>query len=305
VTSDDVPAPGASGAGPPATELVLCAGCLPATPFRDLVAAASTAGFDAITLWPLVYRRAQSREGLDPAAMRALVDDAGLRVTELDAVTDWLPAPPDDGGGRPSWSRHEFFAAAEVMGADAVVAATVSPEPVAVDAAVEGFARLCADAAEHGLRVLLEFVAFSGIPDAGTAWRIVDDVGDPSAGLVVDLCHHVRSGGDDAALRRIPAERIVTVQLGDGPARPPSDLYDEARWHRADPGAGDFDLAARLAAMARDGVRARVGPELYRAGWSERDPAIVAADLYAATRRVLDEGRAAPIPRVRGSGGRR
>jgi sugar phosphate isomerase/epimerase len=290
---------------PPATELVLCAGCLPATPFRDLVAAASSAGFDAITLWPLVYRRALSREGLDVGTMRALVDDAGLRVTELDAVTDWLPAPPDPAGDRRRWTRHEYFEAAEAMGADAVVAATVRPEPVAHDVAVEGFAGLCAAAAEHGLRVLLEFVAFSGIPDAAGAWRIVDDAGVASAGLVVDLCHHVRSGGDDDALRSIPAARIVTVQLGDGPADAPADLYDEARWHRADPGDGDFDLAARLAAMAEDGVRARVGPELYRAGWSERDPAVVAADLHAATLRVLDEGRGASIPRVRGSGGRR
>jgi len=78
------------------------------------------------------------------------------------------------------------------------------------------------------------------------------------------------------------------VQLGDGPARPPDDLYDEARWHRADPGDGDFELAARLAAMAAAGVRARVGPELYRSGWSERDPARVAADLRAATVRVLE-----------------
>ena len=75
----------------PATELVLCAGCLPATPFRELVAAAASAGFDAVTLWPLVVQRARSREGLDLATMRALVDDAGLHVTELDAVTDWLP----------------------------------------------------------------------------------------------------------------------------------------------------------------------------------------------------------------------
>jgi sugar phosphate isomerase/epimerase len=273
---------------PPATELVLCAGCLPATPFRDLVVAAASAGFGAITLWPLVYQRAISREGLDPTTMRALVDDAGLRVTELDAVTDWLPEPPEDPGGRRRWTRHDYFDAAEVMGADAVVAATVRPEAVADEVAVEGFGRLCADAAERGLRVLLEPVAFSGIPDVASAWRIVDEVGDGSAGLVVDLCHHVRAGGDDAALRAVPAERIVTVQVGDGPARPPEDLYDEARWHRADPGEGDFELAARLAAMAADGVRARVGPELYRAGWSERDPRLVAADLHAATLRVLE-----------------
>jgi hypothetical protein len=79
-----------------ARELVLYAECLPATPFRELVGAAAAAGFDAITTWPLIYRRAQSREGLDPSTMRRIAEDAGIRITDIDPCGDWLPASAGD-----------------------------------------------------------------------------------------------------------------------------------------------------------------------------------------------------------------
>jgi sugar phosphate isomerase/epimerase len=271
----------------PASELDLYAGCLPATPFRSFVAAAEDAGFDGISVWPLMYRRAQSREGLEPATMRAIVLDAGLHVTELDACFDWIEPEEGTEPGR-EWARDQFFDAANQLGADTVVAAArMNSTHLDLDTAVEGFADLCDDAARHGLRISLEFVAFSAIPDAATAWRIIDAAGRDNAGLVVDIGHHVRSGGDESVLRRIPPERIYTVQLVDGPADAPTDLFDEAQWHRADPGEGDFDVAGVLQRLAADGVRARIGPEIYRAGWSERDPMVVATDLMASCRRVL------------------
>jgi sugar phosphate isomerase/epimerase len=275
----------------PATELVLYAGCLPATPFRDFVGAAAGAGFDAISMWPLMYRRAESREGLDPATMRGMVVDAGLHVTDIDSCADWLP-PPSGGTDAPTpfrsvWKRPQFFDAAAALGADCIVAVHLTGGEVEHGVAVAGFASLCDDAAKHGLRVALEFMPFSGIPDLASAWSIVDEAGRRNGGLVVDVCHLVRSGGDETALRQVPPDRIFSVQLGDGPAQPPTDLVDEAMYHRADPGDGDFDVAGFLARLAHDGVRTRVGPELYRAGWSERDPSLVALDLMAATQRVL------------------
>src|SRR4051794_16402371 len=98
---------------PPATDLVLFAGSMPATPYRELVEAAASAGFDALSLWPLMYRRAQSREGLDPRTMRSIADDAGIRVTDLDPCGDWVPvdpgAPAGEGIFRVDWGRADFF----------------------------------------------------------------------------------------------------------------------------------------------------------------------------------------------------
>jgi len=281
-----------------ATELVLYAGCLPATPFREFVAAAASAEFDAITLWPLMYRRAQSREGLDPATMRRIVDDAGLRITDIDSCGDWLPAPVAGGDVQPAfrsvWSRHEFFAAAAALGADTLVAVHLTGDDTSHDLAVEGFASLCDDAAEHGLRIALEFIPFSGVRDLAAGWSIVRESGRANSGLVFDVCHVVRSGSDTGLLQSIPAERILSVQLGDGSLAAPADLVDEAMYHRALPGDGEFGVGALLGQLCGLGVRSRVGPELYQTGWSQRPAAEVAADLMDATRRILTASSSSP-----------
>ncbi|MCU1345067.1 MAG: 4-hydroxyphenylpyruvate dioxygenase [Acidimicrobiia bacterium] len=274
-----------------ASELVLYAGCLPATPFRELVDAAAWAKFDALTVWPLIYRRAQSREGLDPSTMRRIVEDAGLRITDLDPCGDWLPPPADDAAVptlfRSIWTRRDFFDAAAALGADCIAAVDLSGAAVSHDIAVEGFAQLCDDAADHGLRVALEFMPFSGIADANDAIGIVTEAGKPNGGLVLDLCHFARSNSNEAVLQSLPTDQVFAIQLGDGPLDPPNDLRDEAMFHRQLPGDGAFRLSEHLRTLASCGVHTRVGPEIYQRGFSERPARAVAADLWAATRRVL------------------
>jgi sugar phosphate isomerase/epimerase len=284
-----------AGERSPASDLVLFAGSMPATPFRDLVAAAAAAGFDGLSLWPLMYRRAQSREGLDPVTMRAIADDAGVRVTDLDPCGDWLPADPNasaEGIFRVDWGRQQFFDAAAALGADTLSAVHLTGGAVDRAAAVDGFATLCDDAAAHGLRVALEFMPFSGIPDLASGWSIVEEADRPNGGLVLDVAHFVRSGRGDDVLAQVPPERIYSIQLADGPAEPPGDLVDEAMFHRALPGEGDFGVAVLLAALAARGVRARVGPELYQRSWADATPAELARRLMAATRAVLPAGAA-------------
>jgi sugar phosphate isomerase/epimerase len=272
-------------------ELVLYVGCLPATPFREYIAAAAAAGFDAVTVWPLTYRRAISREGLDPATMRTIAEDAGLRITDVDSCGDWVPAPEVAMDVptifRSLWKRPDFFDAAENLGADTIVAVHITGGDLAHDVAVEGFGRLCDEAAEHGLRVALEFLPFSGIPDLPTAWSVVRDVARPNGGLVLDVCHLRRSRWDGGTLSSIPPDRIFGIQLGDGPTEAPADLREEAMFHRMLPGEGAFSVADVLGRLTELGVRAPIGPELYQRIWSERPAQEVASDLMAATRAVL------------------
>jgi sugar phosphate isomerase/epimerase len=273
------------------TELVLTAGCLAAAPFREYAAAAASAGFDAITIWPLCYQRAIRREGLDAVTMRSIVADLGMRICELDPVGVWLPPPPDadelPAMFRSVWARHQFFEVASALGVGALTAVELAGNPVDPEVAVEGFATLCDDAAEHGLDVTLEFMPFSGIPDLRSALRIVEGADRRNGGVLFDVCHFVRSGGSPADIDAATASRIVSIQLGDGPRTAPGDLRDEAMFHRMSPGDGEFDVARLIATLDAAGARARIGPELYRRGFSEREPAVVAADLMAATERVL------------------
>jgi len=274
-----------------ATELVLYAACLPGVPFRNYVDAASQAGFDAVTIWPLMYRRALSREGLSPQSIVSVVEDAGLKLLDLDPIGVWLP---DSGAGadepatfRSVWERRQFFDVAEALGIESLVAVSLGADRVEPEVAIEGFADLCDDAAEHGLTVGLEFMPFSGIPDLESALRIVRGADRPNGGLVFDLWHLHRSGGDRSLFDQLDPELVFCVQLSDGPSTAEADLREEAMWSRRPPGDGSFDLAGDLLALAERGVRTRVGPELYLRGFSEREPLTVARELMAATRRVL------------------
>lgn len=270
--------------------LTLMAGSMPLTPFRDQVAAAAAAGFKAVTLWPNVWRHAQKKDGLSLAGMRAQLDDHGLVATDVDSLMDWA-APAGHGaiGRLPAGtSRWEAFDVATALGARTVIAVHTIGGELVPERDVEAFARLCDDAAERGLRVAVEFVPFSGVRDLPTALELLEHADRANAGLVVDVWHLARSGGTPDDLRRIPPDRIFTVQLADGPAEAPDDLIDEAVFHRDLPGTGTMRVAECVAVLTDMGVAAPVGPEVFRSEWGDRSPAEVARELFSATVAVLD-----------------
>ena len=266
------------------SQVTFMAGCLARTPFGVQVPAVSAAGFDSITIWPNIWRHARRRDALTLADMRAMLGDAGLVLTDVDACFDWVPAPQAGasvrGPMRRRVPREEFFEVCTALGGTTVVAVHLTDAGLDLGRDVEGFAALCDDAAEHGLRVALEFFPFSNVPDLGTAWSIVSQADRPNGGLVMDIWHYVRSGRDDELLTRIPAGRIYTIQLSDGPAAAPEDLAAEAMYGRMMPGTGEFGVAAFVALLHDMGVRAPCGPELYSPSFDDRPVTAVTAELY-------------------------
>jgi sugar phosphate isomerase/epimerase len=271
---------------PVAAPVTFMAGCLARTPFREQVAAAAAAGFGGITCWPNIWRHAQRRDGLTIEDMRRMLDDAGLVPSDVDACSD-CAAPASVDVPLPSAPREEFFDIGARLGATTVVATHTIGAESATDRDVAGFAELCDAAADHRMRIALEYVPFTGVPDLASALRILDQVQRSNAGLVVDLGHHARSGGQPDDLRALRPELVFTIQLADGPADPPADLLDDAMSHRQPPGWGEFPLVACLKVLADIGVRAPTGPEVYRPECADRPAGDVAAELYRATVDVL------------------
>ncbi len=267
--------------------ITFMAGSLARTSFRQQVTATASAGFQAITCWPNIWRHATRKDGLDLRGMRQLLDDAGLRLTDVDACQDWAVAPVIDSPLPAPAPRTEFFEVCNALGGTTIVAAHPPGSGTVSEADIEGFASLCDDADTEGLRVALEYVPFTGVPDLPTALRVLRDVGRPNAGLVIDLWHHARSGGQPADLETLDPSLVFTVQLADGPARPPESLLDEAVFHRQLPGHGDFPLAAGLRVLAELGVQAPMGPEVFRTDAEQRPTADVAQELYFATAELL------------------
>ena len=141
----------------------------------------------------------------------------------------------------------------------------------------DNFGRLCDLAATHGLRALVEFNPYSGCRTLADALDIVRRVGRANAGLVIDVLHLSRSGGDPDDLARVDPALIDLVHLCDAPPPPTGtrtidELRAESRTARLLPGEGSLWLDRLLAVVPA------------HAGLSIEAPSARHADLSATER---------------------
>ncbi|HJZ01469.1 MAG TPA: sugar phosphate isomerase/epimerase family protein [Streptosporangiaceae bacterium] len=254
-------------------------------PFGERVRAAAEAGFAAMGLYVGDYERLRA-EGARDADLRAVLDQHGLRVVEIEALRGWSAT----GAERAAYLQAErsAFAMSDVLGPGHHVQ-VIGPYTGTLDHAAEAFAGVCDRAAEHGLAAAIEFLPeMSNIPDAATAMQIVTRAGRANGGICLDCWHHFRGANDDDMLRAIPAEAIFTVQLDDGPQqRVDPDYYTDCTRHRNVPGDGEFDLAGFLRLVREMGVCLPLSVEVMSVDLQPRPAGEVARRLAEATRAVV------------------
>ncbi|MCH2170121.1 sugar phosphate isomerase/epimerase [Myxococcota bacterium] len=257
-------------------DTVLCPGTLgPGTVFEHLEAAA-VGEFEGVSLWALHYNAAL-QEGATGPEIAASANQLGLEVATLEAALLWA-----DGPGKRTQADQEtdgLLKTCEILNCQNLLATTLETRLPSLPDAIEGFARLCDQAAECDVRVSLEFLPWSGIPDLPTAWQIVQSCGRSNACLMIDGWHWFRTGGDTQLLRQIPGERIGGVQLCDAPAKPEGDLLEEAMHRRLLPGHGNADLMALIRCLDEIGSRAPLAVETF-------NDELMALPLNEASRRM-------------------
>lgn len=115
----------------------------------------------------------------------------------------------------------------------------------------EHLAAVCGAAAEHGLDVHMEFMAYSAVKTVGDARDVLAAAGQPNARIIVDALHLDRAGGTPADVRALDAGTIASVQLCDAPAAhpPPEALRDESVNGRLLPGDGALPLIELMDAL--------------------------------------------------------
>lgn len=149
-------------------------------------------------------------------------------------------------------------------------------------ALTETFARIGVLAADRGLGLDLECMAWRGIDTPRACLDLIASSGASNAAYLVDALHHSRCGGTAADIAGMPAGRIVSAQLCDAPAAAPSGddaLLAEARGGRLLPGEGGLDLAGIIRALPAGTV---VSVELPSAS-DPRPPLERARAIFAAT----------------------
>jgi len=217
--------------------------------YRDRVRAAAAAGFNGIGLRAENFWDAQSA-GLDESAMREIAGEHGTPVLEVEYLTGW-GAEADRSAAQQDKER-TVFQMARTFGVRHMNAGLLERLPV--DVITDAFGQLC-DRAGDDLTVALEFMPYSGIPDLATAWQVIQDAGRPNSALLIDVWHWARANTKPADLDRIPADRIVSVQLCDVLAEPMEPPRTESLGHRLPPGEGYGDAVGLIRILQAKGVR--------------------------------------------------
>ena len=263
--------------------LSLAAGVMPDFTPQETVAAAAAAGWDSAGVWVDVetWTEATTRE------VSRRLSDGGL--TALDAEVIWIGAGADN----PDHLRL-IDIAAELGAANVLAVSSAASFAETADK----LATLCAHAAEVGVRVSLEFGAFTTVRDLGEALEVLRLCGRPDAGLLVDPLHFARTGGRPADLAAVDPRRFAYAQFCDAPAQGPSRddvpaIIEEALDLRLNPGDGELPLAELLAALP-DGAPLSV--ELRSKALRERWPDATERSkaLLAATRDWMDRAFKTP-----------
>ena len=108
-----------------------------------------------------------------------------------------------------------------------------------------------------GTRLLIEPFSLSPVRTPAEALALAQTSGD-DVGLTIDTLHVMRTGGSWADIAALPPERIVHVQISDGPRAAPDDLASEAVRGRLPPGQGEFELEKLIPLLP---VHARIAVE--------------------------------------------
>ncbi len=274
-----------------AQRIGLCFGTVLTATLPELVAAAAGAGFDGVTVSPHLVDRTRA-DGLDDRAVRALLDDHGLAVTEVDPLLTWIPGhdPRHVGDDPPfvwfSYAPDAYFRTAALVGARTVNVAQ-GGEVTGVQQIVDGLGATGSRAAEHGLRICYEFLPWSATPDLASACDAVAAVGLDNVGVMLDTWHFFRSGGRPEDLTPERLDRVIALQVNDAPAPPEDDLIGASMAARLMPGAGDIplvDILGRVLARRPDVVPT---VEVFHSAHASQPHAEVAARAAAGVRAVL------------------
>ncbi len=234
--------------GAPNHELELCCMTVRQAALPALIAVASEHGFGAVTTTPWLYDAA----GVSDRDLRRLLDDTGVRVTYIDGLITALPGTPPPRPG--AATEEECFRMAVALGAGAVNVVHIGGVPTPMPELVDALGGVCERAGAEGLRIVVEFLPGTGIPDLPTALELVRGVGADNLGIVLDSWHLARSGGDPALLDPDAAAWIGALQISDRTRT--QDLVPYVPMSgRFLPGEGELplaDLLARVLAVQPD-----------------------------------------------------
>jgi sugar phosphate isomerase/epimerase len=239
----------------------------------ETVDVAAASGYGAVGLWydPDTWTDATT------VAVAGRLDATGLEPLDIEPVIL----------GRGTDAGDALVDTAAALGVRHVL---VASGPASRAAVVDRYGELCRRAEPSGVRVVLEFLPIFTIATLHDALGVVQEVGSPSAGVLVDTLHLARSGGGPGDLSDVPRELLPYLQLADASEHlddpTPARLRDEALHGRLLPGQGELPLRQTLATVPEVPVSVELRSQALMQAFP--DPTERARAVLAATNRLLE-----------------
>ena len=231
-------------------------------PIQDRIAAAAAAGIAGIGLYVGDWER-QVAEGMTMSRLHGLLDQHGVVLAEIEAIQIW----ETDGASGERTQR--FLDLAWQLGAHfgSRYLQVVGPFDQPLDIAIERFRSVCDRAADYGMKVGLEFLPFTNVRTATDAMAIVGAADRANGGVCIDIWHHRRGANDGSLIEAIPVDKVMAVQINDGPTRPQLDDYkNDCLLNRVAPGDGEMDVVEFVTMLLSMGTTAPWSLEVCQQG---------------------------------------
>ena len=255
----------------------------------DKLEAAAKAGFDGVEV---MEADLLAFDGT-PAELRRIAADLGLAIDLYQPFRDFEAMPEPQRNRNMDRAERKF----DIMGALGTNLVLVCSNTQA--AAIDDDVRAAADlremaerAARRGLRVGFEALSWGRHVNRWRhAWKIVEQAGHPSLGLIVDSFHTLAVKDDPTGLAAVPGDRIFFVQLADAPLRD-MDVLSWSRHYRNFPGQGDLPIGSFVRAVLGSGYRGPLSLEVFNDHFRAATPGQIARDGLRSL--ILAEAEAGP-----------
>lgn len=255
---------------------------------REKLEAIARVGYDGIE----IFEQDFIADAGSPKEIGQLVRDHGLEITLFQPFRDFEGLTGEARDRAFDRARYKFDTMSE-LGTDLIlICSSVHPGALGgIDRAADDFAELGDIAAERGLRVGYEALAWGRhVNDHRDAWEIVRRADHPNIGLIVDSFHTLSRKIDPNTIRRIPGDKIFFVQLADAPLID-MDLLYWSRHFRNMPGEGDLPVQDFMQAVAATGYDGPISLEIFNDQFRGGRPESLARDGYRSLLSVMDDVR--------------
>jgi 4-hydroxyphenylpyruvate dioxygenase len=238
-----------------------------------------------------------------PRDVARMVSSLGLKMVTFQPFRDFEGMPEPQRARNFARAERKFDLMSE-LGCDLLmICSNVSPDSLGgIERAAADFHELGERAAKRGIRVGFEALAWGRhISDYRDAWEVVRRADHPAVGLTLDSFHIFARKTDLKAIRSIPRDKIILVQLADGPWLD-MDVINWSRHFRCFPGQGEFPMTDFMDAVFATGYDGILSLEIFNDQFRAGSPRSVAVDGQRSLINLMDQMRdkspvkPAPLP---------